>query len=236
MTMLADHVDFVIGVDTHKHTNTAAVVVASTGAALEHRTVPSTPRGHVALFEMAEGHLGRRAWAIEGTGSYGAGLTRFLSECGEQVIELDLLLREARRGGKKTDPLDAVRARGARRELGEPRAVGQRAALAVLLVARRSAVKARSDAQRQLHALIVTAPGRLRARFRGLSPHGTVARAARLRVSAGHTTSGGRRCGFPVGPSRILRLRGGAVQMVTVGPSGVDILTSRADDHGKPRR
>jgi hypothetical protein len=186
MTMLADHVDFVIGVDTHKYTNTAAVVVAATGAALEHRTVPSTPRGHDALVEMAEAHLGPRAWAIEGTGCYGAGLARFLSERGEQIVELDRPARAPRRGGRKSDPLDAVRAARealSRRELGEARAVGQRVALAVLLAARRSAVDARADAQRQLQGLVVAAPETLRARLRNLTGPQMVKRAARLRLS-----------------------------------------------------
>ncbi len=78
MTMLADQVDLVIGVDTHKHTNTAAVIRAATGGALEDLTVPTSPDGHEALLEMAMAHGGFRAWAIEGTNSYGAGLTRFL--------------------------------------------------------------------------------------------------------------------------------------------------------------
>ena len=50
-----------------------------------------------------------RVWAIEGTGTYGAGLTRHLHACGEQVFELDRPKRPARRNGAKTDSLDAVR-------------------------------------------------------------------------------------------------------------------------------
>ncbi len=187
MTMLADHVDFVIGVDTQKNTNTAAVVVAATGAALGDCTVPSMPRGHQVLLEMAETHLGRRAWAIEGTGSYGAGLARFLSEHGEQIVELHRPARAPRRGGKKSDPIDAVRAARealTRHELGEARAVGQRVALAVLLAARRSAIDARTDAQRQLQGLVVAAPESLRARMRGLPGPQMASRAARLRLSA----------------------------------------------------
>jgi transposase len=191
MTMLADQVDLVIGVDTHKHTNTAAVVVAATGAVLQDLTASTDLDGHNAIFEMAVAHGGFRVWAIEGTSSYGSGITRFLREQGEWVIELERPRRTARHGGKKSDPLDAVRsAREALSlaELGEPRATGDRAALGVLLTARRSAVDARTDAQRQIHALIVSAPEALRDRFRGQTTHQVLALAARLRANSSYDT------------------------------------------------
>ena len=78
MAMLADLVELVIGVDTHKDTHTAAVVAAATGAVVEQVTVPATPAGYRQLLRLADQHHGRRVWAIEGTGGYGAGLTRFL--------------------------------------------------------------------------------------------------------------------------------------------------------------
>ena len=89
MAMLADTVELVIGVDTHKHTHTAAVVVAATGAVIQQVTVPATPAGYRQLLGLADRHDGRRVWAIEGTGGYGAGLTRFLHAHAEQVVELD---------------------------------------------------------------------------------------------------------------------------------------------------
>jgi transposase len=108
MTMLADQVDVVIGVDTHKHTNTAAVVRASTGGGLDEATVPTTPAGHEELLALARSHGPLRAWAIEGTSSYGTGLTRFLRANDEWVFELERPARTDRRGGKKNDPLDAA--------------------------------------------------------------------------------------------------------------------------------
>lgn len=191
MAMLADQVDLVIGVDTHKHTHTAAVVLAATGGVLEEMTVPTNSEGYEALLEMAVAHGGFRAWAIEGTGSYGSGLTRILCERGEWVIELDRPNRTARRGGKKSDPLDAVRSARealARPELGEPRTTGDRSALAVLLAARRSGVDARTAAQRQIHGLVVTAPEALRSRFRGMTANQVVSTASRLRTSAHQNT------------------------------------------------
>ncbi len=187
MTMLAEVVDVVLGVDTHKHTHTAAVVAAATGAAVEDLTVTSDPDGYAALVEMADRHSALRVWSVEGTGSYGAGLTRFLTECGETVIELDCPVRPGRRNGAKSDVIDAVRAGRealAREHLGEPRRSGDRAALAALLSARRSAVEASAEAQCQFQALVVTAPELLRSRFRDLATRAAVAAASRLRASA----------------------------------------------------
>ena len=116
MAMLADLVELVIGVDTHKDTHTAAVVVAATGAVIKQMTVPAAPAGYRQLLKLANQQPGQRVWAIEGTGGYGAGLTRFLHAHGEQVLELDRSKRTARRHGAKSDPLDATRA--AREALG----------------------------------------------------------------------------------------------------------------------
>ena len=152
MAMLADLVELVIGVDTHKHSHTAAVVVAATGAVLQQMTVPTTPAGYQQLLKLASQQPGPRIWAIEGTGGYGAGLTRFLQAHGEQLLELDRPKRAARRHGAKSDPLDAIRAARealSRDQLAQPRAAGHRAALSVRLAVRRSAVQATTDAQRR---------------------------------------------------------------------------------------
>jgi transposase len=184
---LAEVVDVVIGVDTHKHTHTAAVIDATTGAVLDELTVDTDPNGYDQLVAMADRHSGLRAWSIEGTGGYGAGLTRHLHDRDEVVVELDRPNRPARRNGAKSDPLDAVRAgREAltREHLAQPRAEGERAALAVLLAARRSAVDASTVAQRQLHSLVVAAPEALRARVRGQTTPAMIVTAARLRINA----------------------------------------------------
>jgi transposase len=110
MAMLAELVEVVIGVDTHKHTHTAAVVAAATGATTVTMTVAATAAGYQQLLELADQHDRRRVWAIEGTGGYGAGLTRFLTAHHEQVVELDRPKRAARRHGAKSDPIDATRA------------------------------------------------------------------------------------------------------------------------------
>jgi hypothetical protein len=185
--MLAEVVELVIGVDTHKHTHTAAVVVAATGAMIQQVTVPAAPAGYRQLLQLAGQHQGQRVWAIEGTGGYGAGLTRFLQAHAEQVVELDRPKRAARRHGAKSDPLDATRAARealGRDQLAQPRAAGHRAALQVRLTARRSAVQASTDAQRQLHALVVAAPDTLRGRLRPLTTHQLVIACGRLQLRA----------------------------------------------------
>ncbi|HEX5878583.1 MAG TPA: transposase [Actinomycetota bacterium] len=184
MVMLADLVELVIEADTHKHTHTAAVVAATTGAVVTQVTVPATPAGDQQLLQVAARQPGQRVWAVEGTGGYGAGLTRFLDGQAERVVELDRPKRAARRHGAKSDLLDAARAARealGRDQLAQPRAAGHRAALSVRLAARRSAVQAATDAQRQLHALVVAAPDSLRGRLRGLTSPRLVATCGRLR-------------------------------------------------------
>ena len=110
MSMLADLVEVVIGVDTHSQTHTAAVVDARTGGVLGRATVPADPDGYAQLVALAQEHSGLRAWAMEGTGGYGAGLARHLADAGELVVELDRPKRPARRAGAKSDPVDAERA------------------------------------------------------------------------------------------------------------------------------
>jgi transposase len=185
MPILAELVQVVIGVDTHQHTHTAAVLAAATGGVLATQTIPTTPAGYRALRTLAHQHPGPRVWAVEGTGGSGAGLARLLAAGGEWVVELDRPTRPARRHGAKSDPLDAVRAARealGRDRLGQPRASGRRAALGMLLAARRSAVDATTCAQQQLQAMVVTAPEPLRARLRSRSTRQLITTCARLRV------------------------------------------------------
>jgi transposase len=187
MSMLAELVEVVIGVDTHKDTHTAAVVDARTGGVLARVTVAADPDCYAELSVLAEQHSGLRAWALEGTGGYGAGLARHLQQAGELVVELDRPKRPARRAGAKSDPIDAERAARdalARTRLAQPKTGAERAALQMRLTARRAAVEAAADAQRQLQALVITAPEPVRARFRGQTTRVMLATAARLRPAA----------------------------------------------------
>jgi transposase len=185
LTDLREVVDVVIGVDTHVHTHSAAVVDAATGGVLGEITVDATAEGYVELVEFAGEHSTLRVWAIEGTGGHGAGLSRHLLGLDELVVELDGPKRARRRNGAKSDPLDAIRAARqtlARDRLGSPRSGGDRQALSVLLAARGSAVRAATEAQQQLFSLVIAAPEPIRARFRGQKLPGMLATAASLRV------------------------------------------------------
>lgn len=187
LTDLREVVDVIIGVDTHVHTHSAAAVDTRTGGVLEEITVEATADGYDQLVEFADEHAALRAWAIEGTGGHGAGLTRHLERGEEVVIELDRPERAKRRHGAKSDPLDAIRAARealSRPRLGGPRSGGNRQALSVLLAARRSAVKAATDAQRQVFSLVIAAPEQIRERFRGQKLPAMIKTAAALRVHA----------------------------------------------------
>ncbi len=189
--MLAGAVEFVIGVDTHRDTHTAAVVNAATGGVVDQLSVATDAFGFRRLKAFADQHAdGSRVWAIEGTGSYGAGLTTSLLEAGEWVVEIDRPARPARRDGAKSDDLDAVRAARealSRQHLAQPRARGDREALRVLMAARQGAVVGRTKAIGQLKALIVNAPQVLRDQLRRGTTDEQLQRCARLRTLPTHS-------------------------------------------------
>lgn len=185
MAMLADQVDHVIGVDTHKLSHTIAVV-ETTGGCVADVTLPTDAFGYKRMLSFARKHAPvARVWAIEGTGHFGAGLTTYLLEQGEWVVEIDRPSRPARRNGAKTDEIDAVRAARealAREHLAQPRRRGDREAIRVLLRTREGAMRARTKAICHVKALVATAAEPLRNSFRGISDKELIARCARLRT------------------------------------------------------
>jgi transposase len=170
-----------IGVDTHKEAH-VAVALDALGAQLDSREITTTPAGYQSLLSWAQ-ELGVPAFAVEGTGSYGAGLVRFLEHAGVSVYECERPRRQERRRGK-SDLIDAALA--ARRLLaGErlslPRGGGRREDLRLLLLERRSAMQARTAALNQLSAVLITAPDHVRERLGALSGERLAQAAARLR-------------------------------------------------------
>jgi hypothetical protein len=136
-----------IGVDTHKQVH-VAVALDTLGTQLDSREIPTTPVGYRCLLSWAR-ELGVPAFAVEGTGSYGAGLVRFLEGAGVSVYECERPRRQERRRGK-SDLIDAALA--ARRLVGgeglsTPRGGGRREDLRLLLLERRSAMQARTGPQ-----------------------------------------------------------------------------------------
>src|SRR5436190_5309168 len=173
-----------VGVDTHKEVH-VAVALDRLGAQLDSREIATTPAGYRSLLCWAQ-ELGVPAFAVEGTGSYGAGLVRFLESVRVGVYECERPRRQERRRGK-SDLIDAALA--ARRLLsGErlslPRGGGRREDLRLLLLERRGAMQARNAALNQLNALVVTAPDHVRERLGALSGEQLACAAARLRPSA----------------------------------------------------
>jgi transposase len=153
--MLADELDYLVGVDTHRDEHVLAVVAALSGAVIARQAVGANRGGYREALRFADRYAtGRRAWAIEGAGHYGAGLARFLAERGETALEISRAPRAERRLRGKDDPLDAVRAARAAlasETLALPRAGERREALRLLLLARRSAVDVRRASQRARH-------------------------------------------------------------------------------------
>ena len=157
--MLADELDFVVGVDPHRDVHAIGVVEVRSGVVVFESSVTADSGGYAEALRVAERHApGRRAFAVEGTGSYGAGLARFLADHGEQVFEVGRLRRERRSGGK-TDALDAVRAARSvleQKRPATPRSSGEREALRALMAAREGAVNAKRAGLCQLRDLLVT--------------------------------------------------------------------------------
>jgi transposase len=170
--MLADQLDYVVGVDPHRDLHALAVVHVLSGAVVFEATIAANGDGYARALELVDAHAsGRRAFAVEGTGSFGAGLTRFLSGRGERVLEVGRLRRERRPGGK-TDALDAIRAARsvlAQERQATPRAGGERQALQALVAAREGAVNAKCAGLGQLRDLLVTTPEPLRSELRPLT-------------------------------------------------------------------
>jgi transposase len=183
--MLADDVDHVIGVDTHASEHALCLVDAATQRTARSLTIAASRTGYRRALRLARAQApGRRVWALEGTGSYGAGLARFLCERGEQVLEVERPRREGARGRLKSDALDAERA--ARLALAgqagaRPRLRAETRALRGLLIAREGAVLARTAALNELRALLLTCPPELRERLQRLPRAALVEACGRLR-------------------------------------------------------
>jgi transposase len=186
--MLADELDYVVGVDTHRDRHTLAVVAAPHGGVVAQRSVRTNARGYAEAVRFAEGHApGARLWAVEGAGHYGAGLARHLSGRGETVVESGRGPRDERRLRGKDDPLDAIRAARAAlasETLAVPRVGRRREALRLLLVARRGAIEVRRRALVQLRSVIVTAPDRVRAEPETLPERRLLERCSHFRRSS----------------------------------------------------
>ncbi len=180
----ASEVLVTVGVDTHLDAH-VAVALDHLGRRLGIVSVMTTEAGYAELLRWAEGLGELERVGIEGAGSFGAGLARFLRRRGVEVLEVGRPKRRDRHRSGKSDPIDAELAArtvlagtaiGATKD-GE----GRVEMIRVLRAARRSSVKARSQAANQLKAMLITAPEKMRAQLRGLSTAKLVRRAASFR-------------------------------------------------------
>jgi transposase len=172
------------GVDTHSRTHHAAVIDQQ-GRLLADAEFSAHTDGYRQLLGWLRRHGQLCSVGVEGTGTYGAGLTRFLLDHGVPVLEADRPNRKTRRQRGKSDPIDAEAA--ARAVLaGVATALPKRRdgiveAIRVLRGVRAGAVKARTAAVNQLKAVVVTAPAVVREPLDGRSTARQVAACARLR-------------------------------------------------------
>ena len=184
--MLATMVEHVIGIDPDRDRVTASVVDTATTGEQASAVFATTRRGYDQLLVWANQHtLPRRVWAVEGAGSYGAGVTGYLTSRDEWVVEFNN--PHPTRDGAKTDALDARRA--ARQVLGRswpavPRTRGQREALCVFETTRQSAQNARVTAINALKALVITAPVDLRDQLRDLTTTALVTKCRAFRLGS----------------------------------------------------
>jgi transposase len=175
------------GVDTHLDQNVAAAL-DSIGGLLGVAEFPTTADGHDKLLSWLADFGTVARVGVEGTGSYGAGLARYLRRCGVQVVEVDRPNRQARRRTGKSDTIDAieaVRAAQGGRALGAAKTRdGNVEAIRALVVARRSARSTKIKTLNQICHLGFTAPDQLRQRLAGVSPRCLAKKAASLRPRA----------------------------------------------------
>lgn len=176
--------EVILGVDTHLDAHVGAVI-SETGKLLGTLSVSTDTSGYFKLLAWANSFGRLRRAGVEGTGTYGAGLARVLRDHEIDVLEVNRPDRAARRSRGKSDPTDAENA--ARAVLsGKATAVpkeqsGAAEAMRAISVARRSAVKAKTQAINQLRALLVSAPQDIRERLLKVNTAECVANCARLR-------------------------------------------------------
>ncbi len=176
------------GVDTHADNHVAAALDHNGGLlGVESFSVSETGYEDLLVWLVGFGELVRVG--VEGTGSWGVGLSRVLADHDVTVVEVDRPNRQTRRKQGKSDPTDAVSA--ARAVLSGTATVtpksrnGPVEQIRVLLVARRSAREQRIQSLNQLRHLVFTAPEEIRVRFKDRPKTGLITEAANMRPRKG---------------------------------------------------
>ncbi len=172
------------GVDTHKDVHVAAVI-DGVGRLLGVESFPTTGVGYRDLLEWMSSFGPVDRVGVEGTGSWGAGLSRFLAAADVRVVEVCRPDRQARRFNGKSDPVDAeaaaLAALSGRAAVVPKSGVGPVEAIRMLVGCRDSAVKAKLACWNQLLSVIDSAPDEVRDRFRDLTERALITKALRSR-------------------------------------------------------
>ena len=174
------------GVDTHKDTHVVAVI-DTLGRVCGTAAFPTTALGYANLLRWVQSCGTVRRIGVEGTSSYGAGLTRYLRRAGIDLVEVNRPNRQFRRERGTSDLVDAeaaARAALVQETARVPKAQdGTVELLRIIRVQRRSAIHARTQAANQLHAIVSSAPDSIRARLRDCNIPAVVAKLQRRRSS-----------------------------------------------------
>ena len=188
MPMLAEFIDAVVGVDTHRDTHEAEIAYP-TGTPIATITISNDSSGYAELLAWIVQHAPgpRVAVSIEGTRSYGAGLARAVTAAGLLVLECEQPHRKQRRGKGKSDPIDAHLAVLTARQLDAdrlptPRADGDREALRILLGARHELTATSTGQANRLRALLLSGDDTDRQTTRGALTETALATLARRRA------------------------------------------------------
>ena len=175
------------GVDTHLDLNVAAAL-DDIGGLLGVAQFATDRGGHGGLLEWLESFGVVTRVGVEGTGSYGAGLARFLRSSGVEVVEVDRPNRQARRKTGKSDPADALEAARAAlsgRAAGAAKSRdGNVEAIRALVVAKRSGRSTKIKTLNQIRHLGFTGPDELQERLKGVPRQHLAAVAAGFRPRA----------------------------------------------------
>ena len=217
------------GVDTHADTHVAAAVDHN-GGLLGIESFPADRAGYGELLGWLVGFGEVTQIGVEGTGSWGVGLTRFLTGQDIVVVEVDRPNRQKRRKVGKSDPTDALAA--ARAVLSGEASVtpktrnGPVEQIRVLMVARRSAREQRIQSLNQLRHLVFTAPEEIRTRFKDRYKTGLITEAANMRPRKGsdpvnYTT-------YLVIRNLARRIRGLNAEMRNIDEMITDLITETA--------
>lgn len=183
MTTITPPGRVIVGVDTHKNAH-SAVAINDVGALLDSRDIPATQRGYEELLAWARNYGPEPEFGVEGTGSYGMGLTRFLCQQGQKVVEVNRPSRQERRQRGKSDVIDAEQAArqvlaGTATAEGKP-ANGPVEVLRLVKIERSGALKARTETMITLKATLETADSDLREALEPLTDYAFVSACAQL--------------------------------------------------------